>query len=302
MSVKIRDFHWDKDFELVRRFLIDTYIQTKIFQNWIPIMFENMKFGPGGTDYKDEEDEYVKIWTVPDDSEIVAVSIIKPSLYCWIHIYPDYRYLEKEIAEWIHQHIKEKYHYFDDSVITFLVMESDANRKKILTELGYKKMKLSEYNRIRPPDLPIPDFKLADGYSIKHVDIMEDFEKYRSVQGSVFPHMKRMTRKKAETYSKASFYIPELDLVAVGPDDSFVAFCTIRMDPVSKIAEFEPVGTHPGHRKRGLAKALLCEALRRVRKYNPSLLCIQGAALRKKQSISGKSQSCNVIPLLLSLS
>jgi ribosomal protein S18 acetylase RimI-like enzyme len=147
-----------------------------------------------------------------------------------------------------------------------------------LTELGYKKMKLSEYNRIRPPDLPIPAFKLADGYSITHVDIMEDFEQYRSVQGSVFPHMKRMTRKNAETYSKASFYIPELDLVAVGPQGNFAAFCTVRIDPISKIAELEPVGTHPEHRKRGLAKALLCEALRRVQKYSPSMVCIQGAA------------------------
>ncbi|MGY5875895.1 MAG: GNAT family N-acetyltransferase [Candidatus Thorarchaeota archaeon] len=278
MTVRIRDFHWEEDFELVRTFLIDTYNQTKTLQNWIPVMFENLKFGPGGTEYRDAEDEYVKIWETSEEAKIVAVTVIKPSLYCWIHIHPDHRDLEKEIAEWIHQHVKEKYVYYDDSVMTFLVMESDEYRKRVLTELGYRKMKLSEYNRIRPTDLPIPDFELAEGYSIRHVDIMEELDQYRRVQASVFPHMGNMKANQARLYSTASFYIPELDLVVIDTNGNFAAFCTVRIDPVSRIAEFEPVGTHPEYRRLGLGKALLCEALRRMQKYNPSMLCIQGAA------------------------
>jgi ribosomal protein S18 acetylase RimI-like enzyme len=44
------------------------------------------------------------------------------------------------------------------------------------------------------------------------------------------------------------------------------------------MAEFEPVGTHPDYRQLGLARSVICEGLRRLEKYNPSLICIQGAA------------------------
>ncbi|TET11583.1 MAG: N-acetyltransferase, partial [Candidatus Thorarchaeota archaeon] len=56
------------------------------------------------------------------------------------------------------------------------------------------------------------------------------------------------------------------------------AFCTARIDPVSNITELEPVGTHPDHRKLGLGKAVICESLKRLEKYQPSAVVILGAA------------------------
>ena len=70
----MRAFTWKKDFELVRAFLILTHNLTRSFQNWIPSMFENIKFGPCGTEYRDEEDEYIKIWGKTDNSDIPTVS------------------------------------------------------------------------------------------------------------------------------------------------------------------------------------------------------------------------------------
>ncbi|MFX1607232.1 MAG: GNAT family N-acetyltransferase, partial [Promethearchaeota archaeon] len=39
-----------------------------------------------------------------------------------------------------------------------------------------------------------------------------------------------------------------------------------------------PVGTHPDHRGKGLAKAVCAEGIRRVQKYNPTCIVILGAA------------------------
>jgi GNAT superfamily N-acetyltransferase len=243
-------------------------------------MFENLKFGPGGSEYLDEEDEYVKIWEKIDDSRdpsspnIVAVTIAKSSGASWIQIHPEYRFLERELVEWLEKQVTAMGH----TEIRFMVEEIDEERQVLLSGMGYENLHLESYYRIRPPDAVISEYQLPEGFTIRHVDIMEDFVKYRDVQGSVFKHMKGMTEKLAETYRKASFYIPELDLVAVAPDESFAAFCTVRLDPVSKIAEFEPVGTHPDYRKLGLGKSLLLEGLKRLEKYNPALVCIQGAA------------------------
>ena len=67
-------------------------------------------------------------------------------------------------------------------------------------------------------------------------------------------------------------------LVAVDPNGDFAALCTVRMDSVSRMAELEPVGTHPNYRKLGLAKSVVCEGLLRLQKHHPSSVCMLGAA------------------------
>ena len=285
MTLKTRSFAWNADFELVRAFLIHTYNLTHAPHNWIPSMFENIKFGPCGPEYRDEDDAYIKIWEeagdqdAPSVSRIMAVTFCKPSGDCWIQIHPHSRSVEREIVLWIEKQRKEGTH---DQTWTpelhFYVDEPDAERKALLAELDYEDTGLHEYNRTRPVDLPIPDYQLPDGFIIRSADVEEDFVQYKTVLEAVFPHCRCMTERTAKIYSTASFYHKDLDLVAVDPQGTFAAFCTVRLDPVSRMAELEPVGTHPRYRQLGLARSVICEGLRRLQKYNPSLICIQGAA------------------------
>jgi GNAT superfamily N-acetyltransferase len=57
----------------------------------------------------------------------------------------------------------------------------------------------------------------------------------------------------------------ELDLVVEAPDGTLAAYVGIPYDPVNRCGIFEPVCTHPDHRRRGLAAALMQEGLRRLR-------------------------------------
>lgn len=59
--------------------------------------------------------------------------------------------------------------------------------------------------------------------------------------------------------------LPELDLVAVAPDGRFAAYAGVPYDEFNKQGIFEPVCTHPDHRERGLAKALMQEGLHRLK-------------------------------------
>ena len=52
----------------------------------------------------------------------------------------------------------------------------------------------------------------------------------------------------------------------------------VEVTAVQRMAELEPVGTHPDHRGKGLGKAVCAEGIRRVQKYNPSCIVILGAA------------------------
>jgi ribosomal protein S18 acetylase RimI-like enzyme len=60
-------------------------------------------------------------------------------------------------------------------------------------------------------------------------------------------------------------YRPELDLVVEAPDGSFAAFCLAWIDQQNRVGELEPVGTHPDHRRRGLAAAVCTAALGALR-------------------------------------
>ena len=59
-------------------------------------------------------------------------------------------------------------------------------------------------------------------------------------------------------------YDHELDVVAVTADGCFAAFAMCWLDATRQVGLFEPVGTDPAFRRRGLAKAVLYEGLHRL--------------------------------------
>jgi ribosomal protein S18 acetylase RimI-like enzyme len=56
-------------------------------------------------------------------------------------------------------------------------------------------------------------------------------------------------------------YRLDLDLVVEAADGELVASCTAWLDPASRSAELEPVGTSPRHRRLGLASAVCVAAM-----------------------------------------
>lgn len=58
---------------------------------------------------------------------------------------------------------------------------------------------------------------------------------------------------------------PELDLVAVDDAGRFLSCCIAWADPASEIGFFEPFGTHPDGRGRGISQALVYGALEKLK-------------------------------------
>lgn len=240
-------------------------------------MFENTWRGPGGTEYMDEEDEYIKIWE-ESDSGVVAVTICKPSGDCRIFIHPEYRNYEETLVLALEKQRADMKTDDPKLKMSFVVEAGDTLREDLLKQRGYENKGVCEHNRILPDTYQVPEFILPENYTIRHVDVEKDHEHYRAAQAAVFPHCANMTLKLLQIYSEAEFYNPELDIVVVAPDGSFAAFATGRLDPVSRLAELEPVGVHPDHRKMGLGKAIVYEGIRRLQKHNPEAIVILGAA------------------------
>lgn len=60
-------------------------------------------------------------------------------------------------------------------------------------------------------------------------------------------------------------YSDDLHVLIEAPDGRLVASAIIWFDPVSRTAEFEPVGTHRAFRRRGLATALMWHGMQKAR-------------------------------------
>lgn len=75
----------------------------------------------------------------------------------------------------------------------------------------------------------------------------------------------KMTVEKYAICVGQDHYAFDRDVVVEAPDGSFAAFTMCWLDTVGSIGEFEPVGTHPDHLRRGLASAANVAGLRILR-------------------------------------
>jgi GNAT superfamily N-acetyltransferase len=73
-------------------------------------------------------------------------------------------------------------------------------------------------------------------------------------------------------------YRADLDLVAVTPAGELAAYCIVWWDPETRVGEFEPVGAAVAHRRQGYAKALLLDALGRLRALGAETALVLSAA------------------------
>jgi GNAT superfamily N-acetyltransferase len=72
----------------------------------------------------------------------------------------------------------------------------------------------------------------------------------------------------AESYEgvrATAAYRGDLHVLVEAPDGTMACSTIMWLDEVNATVEFEPVGTHPGHRRRGLARAMLLHGMRLAR-------------------------------------
>ena len=111
---------------------------------------------------------------------------------------------------------------------------------------------------------PIPPGVLPGGWIVRYVAGEDEFEQRVALHREVW-HPSRVTLEAYRRMRTMPGYSPELDLVAVSADGILASYCICWLDPMSKIGEFEPVGTRAAYRRKWLGKAVMLEGLRRLK-------------------------------------
>jgi GNAT superfamily N-acetyltransferase len=110
----------------------------------------------------------------------------------------------------------------------------------------------------------LPKIWLPDGYRSTWVRDDADMVGRVEAQRAAFAPS-TLTIEQYRRVRRTWPYRPELDRIIVAPDGAVVAVCTAWLDERNGMGLLEPVGTHPSHRRRGLASAVCTEALRVLR-------------------------------------
>ena len=102
------------------------------------------------------------------------------------------------------------------------------------------------------------------GYTLRTMrdesDLKERVEVHRAVWSP-----SRVTDESYRNVMAAWPYRADLDCVAETAEGTFASYVLCWYDEANRVGEFEPVGTHPDHRRQGLSSATCRYALRRLR-------------------------------------
>lgn len=109
----------------------------------------------------------------------------------------------------------------------------------------------------------VPDPLLPDGFRFRTADEAGPEAAVRAHVDAWAPSS--YTAEGYEGVRGMSSYRGDLHVLVEAPGGTMAASTIMWLDEVNKTAEFEPVGTHPGYRRRGLGTALLLRGMQLAR-------------------------------------
>jgi ribosomal protein S18 acetylase RimI-like enzyme len=225
-----------------------------------------------------EEDWNRRLWL--DGDRCVAWAWLWPTAALDYDVHPGHRggSVEQEVLEWFESEAGGT-----DALTTF-TLEGDADRLALLAERGYGVSEpLSWYAyHVQELDRELPDPVVPDGFTLRTVRTATDFHKRVALHRAVWAPS-RLTEEGYRKVTSAWPYRADLDCVVEAPDGSFAAYVLCWFDEENGVGEFEPVGTHPDYRRRGLGAGVCRYALRRLQEEGARSVIVYGGGRDEDQ-------------------
>jgi mycothiol synthase len=259
-----RPLQGDADAMRLRQLLIDSYATMGREFNWETRRWEGSYWTVTDTERANPSwGAHTQVWETSQGHIIGAVVPESPGDIA-LQIHPDYRTLEGEMIVWAEEHLAIS----NDSgkrELKIWAFDWDTERKEQLTKRGFTPQDDQTYcHRRRVVSDPIPDIDLAEGYILRSVqDTDSDVQNWVNCSNNTFGQSYNYDlHPNFQHYSPSHNY--DLHVIAEAPDGTFAAFAGLTVDEVNRYATFEPVGTHSNHRRKGLARAIMYEGIRRL--------------------------------------
>jgi mycothiol synthase len=138
----------------------------------------------------------------------------------------------------------------------------DVEQLRFLEKFGFVREPIRSLKYSRSLAEPIDEFPFPPGFSVRFVTGESEVEALVALHRAAFG-TDNMTVEERLAIMRAPQYIPDLDFVAVAPNDDLSAFCICGLrEGDNKIGFTDPIGTHPNYQRLGLGKAIVSAGLR----------------------------------------
>lgn len=193
-----------------------------------------------------------------DGERCVAWAWIDRSAELTFEVQPQSR-LHDAVLDWFEAEAE------GDGPLSVWVQDDAAEALGVLERRGYRRHADGRWyaHYVLELDDEIPPPTAPAGYSLRTIsgemDLHERVEIHRVVWSP-----SRVTEESYRNVMAAWPYRLDLDCVAETSDGVFASYVLCWYDEANGAGEFEPVGTHPDHRRKGLGAATCRFALRRL--------------------------------------
>ena len=224
----------------------------------------------------------VYLWETRE-GQIAAVLNREGAGQVFLQIHPDFKTveLEEEMITLAEEHLRAPSRRGGE-VLWIWSNSKDTGRYAILESRGYTPITdACEHQWRRNLRLRIPDNPVREGYLVRALGEASELPSRSWASWRAF-HPDEPDEKYGNDSSwylniqSAPLYRRDLDLVAIAPAGEVAAFTTVWYDDVTRCGYFEPVGTMPEHQRLGLARALLFEGMRRLKRMGADLAVVGG--------------------------
>lgn len=264
MSINMRRYEHQSDYERVHAFLTDTYQHGMKRDNWLPQRWEYMHYHPG----LDRESLH-RIGVFEDDGLIVAVAHYedKPGV-AFFEVRAGYEYLKPDMLEYAESMLSSTTAEGMKQLVV-VVNDFDHQLEEILSERGYiRDNEPSEWESQYAIPEPFPAIELPEGFTLKSLADEYDLAKVHRVMWRGFNHPGEPPEhgiRWRKLKLSAPTLRPDLTIVTVAPNGDFSSLAGTWYDCTHRFAFVEPVATDPAYRRLGLGTAAVLEGTRRCK-------------------------------------
>lgn len=259
-SLDTRPLDGDADWWRLRALLVEVAPLVAPGFVWDVRRLDGSRFYAADPDRNPEWQMRTQLWETPGGRLVAAINRDSRD-DAHLQVHPAFRHVEDEMVAWVEATARP-------GRLELYVLEEDESRQQLLLGRGWSRTEeWGMARRMRLDGSPPAAPRVADRYSLRTTRPGDpgDCRRIADLLNASFGRTFHTAEEYAAFTRQAPSFRADLDLVAVAPDGSFAAYVGVPYDDANRRGIFEPVCTHPDHRRRGLAQALMVEGIRRLR-------------------------------------
>ena len=266
-TITHRPFAGEADWQRVRDLLIETFPVTGPGFNWDFRRWDGHRFHCDNTAITPEWCKGMQLW---ETTEGRLTGLVHPDGdgEAYLELHPDFRFLEEEMLTWAEENLSAPGNAPGQRWLETFAFEHDAPRLRLLANHAFEKTTNHGcLRRMHFGNQALPAVHMDPGYVLRSLRSGNEgeYQRMADMLNAGFNRTIHTALEYRNFVHQSPGFRPDLVLLAEAPDGIFAAHVAVNYDEVNRWGIFEPVCTHPAHRRHGLASSLMFAGMHRLK-------------------------------------